>query len=220
MPHSLGIMVFGGGFEVLIERNSTVPTEESHIFTTVKDKQTSVKILVLQGESQRAEENELLGEFVLDGLRPAPAGEVEIEIKFSISADGIVSVSAEDLETGQAQSITVTATSGLTEDEIRRMIEENKDYLLEIKQSEEIEAQRDALRRRIRDVEGLMPRVRHVLTASSLGNDTLAKAVKVIERAKDGIDSKGIDELIRDEEALERTLSVFRGIVQRVPPAS
>ena len=119
-PHSLGIMIVGGYFHRLIQQNTTVPTQASHIFTTVKDNQTSVKILVLQGESDRAEENELLGEFVLTGLRRAPKGEVEIEVTFEISADGIVSVSAKDLETGLEQSITVTATSGLTEDEIQQ----------------------------------------------------------------------------------------------------
>ncbi|MCA9565275.1 MAG: Hsp70 family protein, partial [Myxococcales bacterium] len=216
-PHSLGVMVFGGGFEVIIERNSTVPTEESHIFTTVKDNQTSVKILVLQGESERAEENELLGEFVLQGLRPAPAGEVEVEIKFSISADGIVSVSARDLETGQAQSITVTATSGLTEDEIKRMIEENKDYLLEMKHSEEQDAQRDVVRKLVKEVMGLLPHVERILSQSTLGDPTMAKANEVIERARKGIDAKTTGELVRDEEALQRTLSVFRGIVERVP---
>jgi len=216
-PHSLGVMVFGGGFEVIIERNSTVPTDESHIFTTGKDNQTSVKILVLQGESERAEANDLLGEFVLEGLRPAPAGDVEIEIRFSISADGIVSVSARDLETGQAQSITVTASSGLTEDEINRMIEENKDYALEIKQSEEDDAQRAEVRKLIRQVEQLLPQVEENLKGSAVGESTFAKAQEVIERSKEGIDSKTLNELVRDQEALQRTLTVFKGIVDRVP---
>src|SRR5205809_529108 len=96
-PHSLGIMIKGGYFHRLIPQNSTVPTQASHIFTTVKDNQTSVKILVLQGENDRAEENELLGEFILTGLRKAKEGDVEIEVMFEISADGIVSVSARDL---------------------------------------------------------------------------------------------------------------------------
>src|SRR5262244_3400337 len=138
-PHSLGIMIVGGYFHRLIEQNTTVPTSESHVFTTVKDNQTSVKILVLQGESDRAEENELLGEFILTGLRRAVKGEVEVEVNFEISADGIVSVSAKDLETGLQQSIMVTATSGLTEDEIRRMVEANKDYMLEVRSGEEFE---------------------------------------------------------------------------------
>ena len=216
-PHSLGIMVFGGGFEIIIERNSTVPTEESHVFTTVKNNQTSVKILVLQGESERAESNELLGEFVLEGLRPAAAGEVEVEIQFSISADGIVSVSARDLETGQAQSITVTASSGLTESEISRMIEENKDYALELKQSEEDDAQRDDVRKLIQQVEALLPQAENSLRGSSVGQSTLKKATDVIARAKSDTSSKPLNELIRDQEGLQRTLTVFRGIVDRLP---
>src|SRR5512137_67298 len=158
-PHSLGIMIVGGYFHKLIEQNTTVPTSKSHIFTTVKDNQTSVKILVLQGEAERAEENELLGEFILTGLRRAPKGEVEIEVTFDISADGIVSVSAKDMETGQQQSITVTATSGLTEDEIRRMVEENKDYLLEMRDGEDYEREKQQVEKIIEEVEKLFPGV-------------------------------------------------------------
>ena len=106
-PHSLGIMVAGGYFHKLIERNTTVPTSKGHVFTTIRDDQTSVKILVFQGESERAQENEMLGEFVLSGLRKARRGEVEVEVTFGISADGIVNVAAKDLETGQEQSITL-----------------------------------------------------------------------------------------------------------------
>ena len=126
-------------FHKLIEQNTTVPTSHSHVFTTVKDNQTSVKILVLQGESERADENELLGEFILTGLRSAPRGEVEVEVTFSISADGIVSVKAEDLETGLEQSITVTSTSGLTEEEIKNMVDANRDYLVDVKSGQEFE---------------------------------------------------------------------------------
>src|SRR5215216_7691516 len=116
-PHALGIMTFGSYFEELIPQNTTVPTSRTKIFTTSRDNQTAVKILVMQGESQRAEENELLGEFILTGLRRAPKGQVEIEVTFEINADGIVSVRAKDLETGLEQSIQVTASSGLTADE-------------------------------------------------------------------------------------------------------
>src|ERR1043165_6292729 len=143
-PHSLGIMIVGGYFHKLIEQNTTVPTSESHVFTTVKDNQTSVKILVLQGESDRAEENELLGGFVLPGLRRAQRGEVEIEVTFHISADGIVSVKAGDLETGLEQAITVTGGSGLTEDEIKKMVEANKDYMVEVRSGQEFDKARHA----------------------------------------------------------------------------
>src|SRR5688500_3553051 len=121
-------MVVGRYFEELIPQNSTVPTSRSKIFTTVRDNQTAVKILVLQGESRRAEENDLLGEFILTGLRSAPAGHVEIEVTFEINADGIVSVHAKDLETKKEQSITVTATSGLTEQELKNMVADAREY--------------------------------------------------------------------------------------------
>jgi molecular chaperone DnaK len=215
-PHNLGIGVYGGGFQVLIERNSTVPTAASHIFTTVKDNQTSVKILVLQGESSLAKENDLLGEFILHGLRQAPAGEVEIEITFDISADGIVSVSARDLETNLEQSITVTATSGLTEDEIQNMIEENQDYMVQVQQSEELETQRANVRRTIRQVEKLLPTVREVMEGSTLGKDALRKAQDALERAKEALEGRNLEHLVSTGEALSRTYAVFQGIVQRM----
>jgi len=139
-PMSLGIATFGGFFTRIIERNTTIPTHASHIFTTAADNQTSVKILVLQGEADRAAENELLGEFMLSGIRAAKRGEPEVEVTFNIDADGIVSVNAKDLETGQEQSITVTASSGLTEQEIQWMVDSSKDYEVELKTKEEIEA--------------------------------------------------------------------------------
>jgi molecular chaperone DnaK len=215
-PHNLGIGVYGGGFQVLIERNSTVPTAASHIFTTVKDNQTSVKILVLQGESTLAKENDLLGEFILHGLRQAPAGEVEIEITFDISADGIVSVSARDMETNLEQSITVTATSGLTEDEIQDMIEENQDYMVQVQQSEELETQRANVRRTIRQVEKLLPTVREVMEGSTLGKDALRKAQDALERAKEALEGRNVEHLVSTGEALSRTYAVFQGIVQRM----
>jgi molecular chaperone DnaK len=124
-PLSLGIATFGGRFAKLIERNTTVPVRRSHIFTTTRDDQRDVKVRVLQGESDVAAENDLLGEFVLSGIAPAPKGEPEIEVAFDIDANGIVNVSARDNATGLEQSITVNATSTLSDEEIERIIEEN-----------------------------------------------------------------------------------------------
>lgn len=214
-PHSLGIMVYGGGFEIIIDKNSTVPTSQSHIFTTVRDNQTSVKILVLQGESLRAEENELLGEFVLTGLRKAPAGEVEVDVTFDISSEGIVSVRARDLETGKAQSITVTATSGLTDEEIRKMIDENAEYMVQVRQSEEVDTRRDNIRRSIREIERMMPDVEEALGDSPLGQDALKKAREALNRAREVLSSTSLPELSSSAEALQRTLQVFQGIVER-----
>jgi molecular chaperone DnaK len=117
----------------LIERNTTVPVRKSHIFTTTRNNQSAVKIRVLQGESDVAVENDLLGEFVLSGIRPAPKGEPEIEVCFDIDASGIVHVSARDQATGKAQSIQVNATGTLSEEEIHRIIEENQLYEVELK---------------------------------------------------------------------------------------
>jgi molecular chaperone DnaK len=214
-PHSLGIMIVGGLFHKLIEQNTTVPTSKSHTFTTIKDNQTSVKILVLQGEAERAEENELLGEFILTGLRRAPRGEVEVEITFDISADGIVSVSAKDMETGQQQSITVTATSGLTEDEIRRMVEENKDYLVEMRDSEEFEKEKQQVERMVTEVEKLFPDVEAIIAGSDFGLDAVRKARLVLDRAKTAIAAKDRQSVTDTREALSRTLNMFKGVVSK-----
>ncbi len=214
-PHSLGIMIVGGYFHKLIEQNTTVPTSATHVFTTVKDNQTSVKILVLQGESERAEENELLGEFILTGLRRAPRGEVEIEVKFEISADGIVSVSAKDLETGTQQSITVTATSGLTEDELRRMVDANKDYLVESRQSEESERKKQAIERALDDIEKLLPEVERTIAGSEFGQDAVRKARAVIERAKGAIAANDQAAITEVSDSVTRTLNMFKGVVAR-----
>src|SRR5438132_2617356 len=214
-PHSLGIMIVGGYFHKLIEQNTTVPTSEQHVFTTVKDNQTSVKILVLQGEAERAEENELLGEFILTGLRRAPKGEVEVDVTFEISADGIVSVSAKDLETGQQQAITVTATSGLTEDEIRRMVEESKDYLVEQKRGEELERQRQSAMKMIEETEALFPRVEPIISTSDHGLDAVRKARAILERARTAVASRDAGAIAESVEALQRTLTMFRGVVSK-----
>jgi len=132
-PLSLGIATFGGHCTRLIERNTTVPVRKQHSFTTTRDNQSAVKIRVLQGESDAAADNDLLGEFVLSGIPPAPKGEPAIEVSFDIDANGIVSVSARDVATGREQSITVNATSTLTEDEIQRIIEDQELYEVQLR---------------------------------------------------------------------------------------
>ena len=168
-PHALGIMVHGGLLSVVIPKNTTVPTSKSHIFTTVKDNQTSVKILVLQGDSEEATQNDLLGEFIPTGLRAAKAGEIEVSVSFDISADGMVSVSAKDLETGTEQAITVTATSGLSPEEVEAMMKENEDYLVARRSSEEIETFRVEVQRTIIEIERVFPKVRQLWKALNSG---------------------------------------------------
>jgi len=215
-PHNLGIMIVGGYFQTIIEKNTTVPTSAGHVFTTVRDNQTSVRIMVFQGDSLRAEENELLGEFILSGLREAPRGEVEIDVAFEISADGIVSVSAKDLETGLEQSITVTATSGLTEDEIKRMAEEAAHYAVDVKQNEALEKLKAEIDAVIRDVETILPQVQSFMSGSDFGKEALAKAEGALVRAKAGSDARDMEQMKAAREPLERTLRMLRGVAQKM----
>ncbi len=215
-PHNLGIMIVGGYFQTIIEKNTTVPTSASHVFTTVRDNQTSVRIMVFQGDSLRAEENELLGEFILSGLREAPRGEVEIEVTFEISADGIVSVSAKDLETGLQQSITVTATSGLTEDEIRKMAQEASDYAVGVKQTDAFAQECAEVEAIIRDIQTIIPQVSGFMSGSDFGKEALAKADGALRRAQSAIDMRSLEALKSSREPLERTLRMLRGVAQKM----
>ena len=212
-PHTLGIMVVGGYFEELIPQNSTVPTARSKIFTTVRDNQTAVKILVLQGESRRAEDNDLLGEFILTGLRRATASQVEVEVTFEINADGIVSVHAKDLETGKEQSITVTATSGLTTDELEQMVADAKEFAVARRTDEDMEKAKQEAETIIADIERLFPQVSEVVAGSDFGRDAIDRAKVVVESARAAI-AKGDTEGLREQlDALARTQRMFKGVV-------
>jgi molecular chaperone DnaK len=130
-PLSLGIETLGGVFTKLIERNTTIPTKKSEIFSTASDNQPAVSIHVLQGEREVAQYNRTLGRFDLVGIPPAPRGVPQIEVTFDIDANGIVHVSAKDLGTGKEQSIKITASSGLSEDEIKKMVKDAEEHAAE-----------------------------------------------------------------------------------------
>ncbi|MBR4074828.1 MAG: Hsp70 family protein, partial [Firmicutes bacterium] len=127
-PLSLGIETLGGVTTRLIERNTTIPTQKSEIFSTAADGQTSVEIHVLQGEREMAAGNTTLGRFVLDGIPSAPRGVPQIEVTFDIDANGIVNVSAKDLGTGKEQKITITSSSKLSDEEIQQKVKEAEQY--------------------------------------------------------------------------------------------
>ena len=140
-PLSLGIETLGGVFTKLIERNTTIPTRKSEIFSTASDNQTSVEVHVLQGERQMAGDNRTLGKFHLIGIPPAPRGMPQVEVTFDIDANGIVNVSAKDMGTGREQKITITSSSGLSKDEIDKMMRDAESHAADdVKKREEIEA--------------------------------------------------------------------------------
>jgi len=189
-PLSLGIATFGGFFTKIIEKNTPIPTHASHIFTTAADNQRAVKIIVLQGESDRAAENELLGEFMLTGIRPAKRGEPEIEVTFDIDSDGIVSVSAKDLDTGQEQSITVTASSGLTEQEIQWMVDRSREYEIELKSRTDLEKACSKLEGELTKIEKALKENRDKVPAS-----LEKEAKKFIEKARRIISFGDLEEI-------------------------
>jgi molecular chaperone DnaK len=136
-PLSLGIETLGGVFTRLIPRNTTIPTKKSEIFSTAADNQTSVEIHVLQGEREMARDNKTIGRFHLDGIPPAPRGVPQIEVTFDIDANGILHVTAKDLATNKEQKITITASSGLSKEEIERITKEAEKYAEEDKKKRE-----------------------------------------------------------------------------------
>jgi molecular chaperone DnaK len=214
-PHALGIMTQGGNFEELIPQNTTVPTQRAKIFTTSRDNQTAVKIVVMQGESERAQDNELLGEFILTGLKRATKGSVEIEVTFEINADGIVSVHAKDLETGKEQSIEVTASSGLTREEITNMMEGARDYMVERRSTEEFEAARQEAERVSAEIERLFPQVEQIVASSDFGRDAIEKARGIVAKTRAAIAKRDAAAVKAELDGLARTHRMFKGVVAK-----
>jgi len=144
-PLTLGIETLGSVATPLISRNTTIPTQKSQIFSTAGDNQPSVEIHVLQGERPMATDNRTLGRFMLDGILPAPRGMPQIEVAFDIDANGIISVSARDKGTGKEQKITITASSGLSKEEVEKMKQEAEQHAAEdAKRKDEIEVRNSA----------------------------------------------------------------------------
>ncbi len=205
-PLSLSIETMGGVSTRLIERNSTIPTKYSQIFTTAANFQTSVDIKVLQGERRFAKDNKLIGEFKLKGIKRAMRGVPQIEVTFEIDANGILNVSAKDLKTGNSQSITITASSNLSEEDIQRAIRDAKSYECEDdKKKEYIDI--------LNDAESLMYKVEEGLGHSKSGIDRSKKSEikgnlrnlkKMVKKTKrDKINDAQIGEIIQLKDNLE-----------------
>ncbi|MDA8336363.1 MAG: molecular chaperone DnaK [Peptococcaceae bacterium] len=200
-PLSLGIETLGGVATRLIERNTTIPTSKSQIFTTAADGQSQVEIHVLQGERPMAGDNKTLGRFHLTDIPPAPRGVPQIEVKFDIDANGIVSVSAKDMGTGKSQSITITASSGLNDTEIQRMVKDAERFSAEDeKRKEEVEV-RNNLDGMIYQAEKLLRENRE--KADPQAADRLQKA---IETAKEAVKKNDLAAMRSQVEELQKPL--------------
>ncbi|MGC8754591.1 MAG: molecular chaperone DnaK [Thermosulfidibacteraceae bacterium] len=192
-PLSLGIETLGGVMTVLIPRNTTIPCRKSEIFTTAADNQTSVEIHVLQGERPLAKDNRTLARFHLDGIPPAPRGVPKIEVTFDIDANGILHVSAKDLATGREQKVTITASSGLTEEEIQRMVKEAEMYAEEDRRRKEEIELRNQLDGITYSLEKLIRENREKIPVSDLreAEEAISEARKIID------EKRGADETRR-----------------------
>ena len=200
-PISLGIATTGGGCTRLIPRNTKVPTKKTHMFTTVNDNQTAVKIVVLQGESEISRENQLLGEFMLTGIRKAPKGLPEIEVTFSIDSDGIVNVSARDLSTGVAQSVTMSYGGGLEETELSRLVDEQKDLAVR-------EQEGGKMAEAVQRAESLILETSKVLhkVAAELGEAGTRNVRRSLRETRQAIEASDYDRVVKGVAELERSL--------------
>ncbi|MCR4418568.1 MAG: molecular chaperone DnaK [Clostridia bacterium] len=200
-PLSLGIETLGGVFTRIIERNTTIPTSKSQIFTTAADNQTTVEIHVLQGERPMAADNKSLGRFQLTGIPPAPRGVPQIEVKFDIDANGIVHVSARDLATGKEQAITIRSSGGLSEAEIQRMVRDAETYAEQDKKRKEEAELRNQADSMVYQAER---------TLKDLGDKADAADREKVEKARkelqDALAGKDVEEIRRKSEALSEAL--------------
>ena len=186
-PLSLGIETLGGVFTKIIERNTTIPTSKKQIFSTAADNQTSVEIHVLQGERPMAAGNKTLGRFILDGIPPAPRGIPQIEVSFDIDANGIVNVSAKDLGTGREQKVTITASSGLSEEEIEKMIKESQKYAEEDRKFKELAEARNQADSLIYSTEKTLRELGDKVDSGT--KDKVNKAIQELKDASSGSDT-------------------------------
>jgi len=195
-PLSLGIETLGGVFTKLIEKNTTIPTKKSQVFSTAADNQPAVEIHVLQGEREMATNNKTLGRFQLVGIPPAPRGMPQIEVTFDIDANGIVNVSAKDMGTGKEQSIKITASSGLSEEEIEKLVKDAELHAEEDKKKRELIDARNAADSLIYSTEKSVKEVGDKVDEATKGN--IEQGIENLKKAMEGDDLEEIKRLTEE----------------------
>jgi molecular chaperone DnaK len=209
-PLSLGVETLGGVLTPLIPRNTTIPTRKSEIFSTATDSQTSVEVHVLQGERPLARDNRTLGKFQLVGIPPAPRGVPQIEVAFDIDANGIVNVAAKDLATGKEQKITITASSGLSKDEVERLVRDAQSHAAEDQRRRELIDARNEADSLAYQIEKMVNENRDRVPPADRSPVEAA-----IQDARRSLDSDDVQAIRRSVENLHRTSQTFAEAVQR-----
>ena len=207
-PLSLGIETYGGVFTKLIERNTTIPTKKSQIFSTAADGQTSVEVHVLQGEREMAADNKTLGRFQLTGIAPAPRGVPQIEVTFDIDANGIVHVSAKDMATGNKQQVSITASTNLTDEEIDKAVKDAEAHASEDKKrKEEIEVRNNA-ESLLYNCETTMDKL-----GDKISSEEKSKAKAEMDKVKTALEGKDVEAI---KKATEDLTQVFYSISEKL----